>query len=319
MSIQTLQHDMMARLRRSGRFVWAGGGRFGKLSAGWAPRLVELAIVLLIAWLAVRLVYAFVAPPAPAIAEPASSRGAATLSADTSVFSRFDPFAASAVTAAADTVVEARATSLDITLNGIWADADGNGIAILKTGNSDQRMVQVGEEIMNGVTLDRLYPDRAIILRGGVRESVFLENRLNTGPSSSGLPSSSGAAAARPVVPAGPVTGQQSQAARNYPDRAGASSQTSMPDLTSVLSVRPARQGNQIVGYELFPRGDGALFSRLGFVEGDRIISINGQPAPTDSERLLEMIASLRSATSVSLVVDRGGERLDMTVNTSEF
>jgi len=312
MSIQTLQHDMMTRLRRGSRRARVGAK--AAQGAGWLPRLVELAIVLLIAWLAVRLVYAFIAPPVPAISEAVTGSNAAQLSADTTVFSRFDPFAASAVTASAAPVIEARATSLDITLNGIWADADGGGIAILKTGNSDQRMVQVGEEIMNGVTLDRLYPDRAIILRSGVRESVSLENRLNAGSSSS-----SSGASVRPAPSSTPVSGQQPQTRQNYPDRAGASSQTSARDLTSVLSVRPVRQGNQVVGYELFPRGDGAVFSRLGFVEGDRIISINGQPAPTDSERLLEMVASLRSATSVSLVVDRGGERLDLTVNTSEF
>nr|GGI00403.1 hypothetical protein GCM10011355_28610 [Aquisalinus luteolus] len=288
--------------------VRAGGARRGGQGAGWLPRIVELAIVLLIAWLAVRLVYAFVTPTTPVAGEGGSDRGPAAPAADMAVFSRFDPFAASAVTAEADPVIEARATSLDITLNGIWAEADGSGIAIIQTSNSDQRMVQVGEEIMSGVTLDRLYSDRAIILRGGVRESVFLANRLNAGPSNG----SSSGSAGRPVSTA--PTGQP-LAAPGYPDRAGAS----ISDLTTIISVRPVRQGNQTVGYELFPRGDGTVFSRLGFVDGDRILSVNGQPAPNDSERLLEMIETFQSATSVMIVVDRGGERLNLTVNASEF
>ncbi|GGD00048.1 type II secretion system protein N [Aquisalinus flavus] len=308
MSIQTMQHDLIARLRRGNRLWRAGGNRNRSPVSGWLPRVVELVIVLLMAWLAVRLVYAFLAPPIPEIGETVATRNAAPLSADMSVYARFDPFAASAVDASAEPVIEARATDLDITLNGIWAEADGSGIAILKTGSTDQRMVEVGEEIMDGVTLDRLHPDRAIILRGGVRESVFLENRLAGANSSA---SSASRPAATPVNNP-PVNDPPEQI---YPESAG----MSVKDLTTIVAVRPVRQGSEIVGYEVFPRNDGAVFSRLGFVEGDRILSINGEPAPANSERLLEMFEAMRSATSVSLVVDRGGERLNLTVNTSEF
>ena len=282
-------------LRRNGRRWSTGRGAV----PGWLPRVTEILFVLVLAWLAVQLVYAFapggaaVTPMAPA----ASAAGAASGPADLSVFQRFDPFAARGVTAIAEPDPDdARETSLNITLSGIWAETDGTGLAIIEAGNSEQHMFEVGDEIMNGVMLDRLYPDRAIIMRDGRRESVFLEGR-------------DGSARPRRAAPA-PVQRPAVQAEQPA---------MTAESLSSIVAIRPVRNGTDTVGYEIFPRGQSDLFSSLGFVEGDRIVALNGTPAPEDSERLIEYMQSLQGEASVTVRVDRGGEQVDLTIDMSDL
>lgn len=85
------------------------------------------------------------------------------------------------------------------------------------------------------------------------------------------------------------------------------------PRLGVLLGGADSGQGNEIVG--LTP-GSGA--EEAGIEQGDRLISVNGQPvaegAPASVRKALK---GVEAGTTVEVVVDRNGERLDFDVETS--
>jgi general secretion pathway protein C len=97
----------------------------------------------------------------------------------------FDPFFRQAPGAAQAPVV---VTALDIRLHGITANrATGGGSAIIGTANGQQRVYQVGEEIMPGVVLTGVAFDHITISRGGAAEQLYLDQSPPTGaPASPG-------------------------------------------------------------------------------------------------------------------------------------
>jgi general secretion pathway protein C len=90
------------------------------------------------------------------------------------LFSSFDPFFRTGAAQSANVV-----TSLQLTLFGIrMNEASGLGSAILSGPDGVQTNYAVGEEIMSGVTLDSVEFDHVIISRGGVLESLYLDQSI---------------------------------------------------------------------------------------------------------------------------------------------
>lgn len=264
------------------------------------PRLVELAYIALLGVLLVRLVWLLVTPlPQPEI--ETRSPAAAPERADLSVFSRFDPFGGTpGAEEAVPDYADAQETTLDLRLVGTTV---GGSIttATIETPNGRQRTVPLGEEILSGVVLRDVLPEQAILSRNGVTETLTLAGRDPRTPRRESR--------GRPAPAAGPASSVQ------RPDITPAAN---LAALARSFSFRPLRDdAGEVLGYALYPGGSRELFDRSGFAEGDIVTAVNGTPAPSDPEDLLELMADLPPGTPFTVTVERGGLPLDVPVDPS--
>jgi len=196
------------------------------------------------------------------------------------LFSSFDPFFRGGAEQTANVV-----TSLQLTLFGIrMNEASGLGSAILSGPDGMQENYVVGEEIMSGVTLNSVEFDHVIINRGGVLESLYLDQS----------------------IPAQTVGTEDSVAPASL--TAGGN------EIPGVASLAPRNEQGKVTGIVITPLGDGSLFKSAGFRDGDVIVSINGNPVGSTSD--IETLKSqVQPGARLSVEVERGADTVPVAVN----
>jgi general secretion pathway protein C len=257
-----------------------------------AKLAVEVLLVLLLAWLAVRFVLALITPVETGAGGAAIQSGPSdtvVINADLSVLERFDPFTAKSIASVSTDTLYADAveTSLNIKLKGVWSWGE-SGSAILDTGSGNETYI-VGDEIQNGVTLQKVETDRVIISRNGVAESVFMEERRE---------------AVRPVTQA---------PAETTATETSTATQVNLARIIEIIDLRPLRDasgGGQ--SWQVRPGRDAAAFNALGLQSGDILSQINGTPVPSDPDELIEVLQGLASASEVNLEVMRQGRPVSL-------
>jgi general secretion pathway protein C len=80
--------------------------------------------------------------------------------------------------------------------------------------------------------------------------------------------------------------------------------------------VAAEQRAGQIIGLRLFGIRPGSLLNTLGLQNGDRLETINGFSLASP-EQALQAYARLRSATRLSVRLDRAGQpvQLDLNIN----
>jgi general secretion pathway protein C len=86
--------------------------------------------------------------------------------------------------------------------------------------------------------------------------------------------------------------------------------------LMRTIRVVPEQRAGQIIGLRLFGIRPGSLLNTLGLQNGDRLETINGFSLASP-EQALQAYARLRSATRLSVRLDRAGQpvQLDLNIN----
>ena len=205
---------------------------------GWT--LLEIALLALIALQCARLIWTALTPVGP-LGDWRSSTALRIDSPD-SILGSFDPFFRLSGAAGPVTV-----TSLNLQLFGIRQDqASGRGSAIIAASDGQQRSVAVGEEIEPGVTLKSVDFDSVTISRGGADEQLFMDQ--SQAPTTVTPP-----APAAPSAPTPPVVNPSSSVEPGGPPVA-----PSRPQPTEV-SAAPPRNGTQLTGASVRPRGNGSI------------------------------------------------------------
>ena len=258
--------------------------RFGAITRwydqrGLYPLLFLILAVLLLIQVA-RLLWLVVTPLGPVGDYRANHVEILSPQSRLTLFSSFDPFFRSDAVQSANVV-----TSLQLTLFGIrMNEGSGLGSAILAGPDGVQENYVVGEEIMAGVTLNSVEFDHVIIDRGGVRESLYLDQSIPAQTVGTDDP----ALSAAPSVGANEIPG--------------------------VASLAPRSDQGRITGIVISPVGDGALFNSAGFRNGDIIVSINGKPVGSTGD--IETLKSqIRPGSRLSVEVERGADRVPVAVN----
>lgn len=182
-----------------------------------------------------------------------------------------------------DSAPDVADTSLDLTLTGVWSKEDG-GSATIETPDGKQGRFAIGDEIVTGVTLDRVYPNQVIINRSGVRESLRFEGK------------EAASVASAPV--------QQQAAAEPAPDLRDIPA-TGFLDF---MRLAPAIDENGNFAIDIYAARDKQTFNSYGLRDGDRVISINGSPPPSDPSGL-RAVASMLQREGEAVIVVRRGER----------
>ncbi len=245
----------------------------------FAPRIlvrfpyvwVETALLALLAVLCAHLFWAVFTPLGPIGRWTAGGR---IIAADTTLFSRFDPFFRLGAPSGATVV-----TSLPVKLFGVRLDeATGRGSAIIATPDGVQSSFAVGDEIMPGIILKTVAFDNVTIERGGVAEQLFLDQSVAAPVAQSGAAAAPGAG--------GGVTAAM---------------------LRDAIGFAPRLENGAVTGFVVSPRGAGDVFRNIGFQPGDIVTSINGAGfrSPEEAIRALGAVPPNAMAT---FAVERSGK-----------
>jgi general secretion pathway protein C len=261
------------------------------------PRLVELSLLAVIGALLALSLWRLITPIAigqvQAISAPAQN-----IAEDYRLLTSFDPFSRTAVTAQ-PSYNTAQETSLDIQLLGAWREQEGGGAVILKLGNGEQKVFEVGDEISPGITLEEIHPGQAIISRNGVREQVSIDWMRE-------------------------MARQQAQG-DNFAEMtmdtsmgANAGGNISPQALFELGGLRPVRDGEgRVMAYEIFAtgpeNGSEQALNQLGIYTGDRILMINDQPAPSSPDEIISLMQKAGNQP-MTILLDRDGAIVPLQV-----
>jgi general secretion pathway protein C len=286
--------------------------RLGRIAAvaqgarpeGWQQRLplaVSALLVLLLAWQLVQLAWTLLGagsnlpPPAP-VAAPAA--GPLAQAVDVGSIVNAHLFGqANAPDAGSTDPNSVAATQMPLVLVGTIANTDPTlGYAIIGESAAAAKVYGVGKTITGGTKLHSVYPDRAILDRGGKLEALLLPKKFTGG----------GMSAAAPV--GGPMLG----------DRLRDLASSNMTAITDILRPQPVFANGQQRGYRVYPGRNRAQFNRLGLLPGDMVTAINGTPLD-DASRGMEILQTMNTASSVMMTVERNGESIQVNVNNAQL
>jgi general secretion pathway protein C len=190
--------------------------------------------------------------------------------------------------------ISAPETKLNLTLRGVFATGDPDGVAIISRGSGQAELFTVGDAIPGGATLKDVLADRVILERNQQLETLRMpeqsENLIDFEEPASGR-----GAVTPTAVTAAAIGEFRAEAVRN-PRRLG-----------EVVQIEPAQEGGQLVGYRLSPKGNPELFNALGLQAGDIVTQVNGLDL-TDQRNGTRVLRDLMRAERVEAVIRRDGQ-----------
>ncbi len=160
-------------------------------------------------------------------------------------------------------------SSLNLVLSGVVV-AGENSIALISGGGQPETPYAIGEEITHGAILHAVYPDRVILMRAGVLESLVLDDESGSLIGST----VSGPGVNRPTRAPSPAEIRQLGENRFSLPRDLIGQQLGNPDFLRQAHIIPSKDGGFLVR-KITP---GSMYEKLGLQRGDVIKSINGQP-----------------------------------------
>ena len=168
---------------------------------------------------------------------------------------------------------------------------------MIKVNDEPETPFALGEELTRGVTLQAVYPDRAIIERRGVTEALLLED-------------AAASLLKTPVAerPASPTRGGiQAQGNNTFTiDRATLNEELRNQDLFRQALIVPNAGGGFLVR-QIQP---GSLYEKLGLKVGDVIRGVNGRSVNTVDQvlQVYQQLGGIDELTGVQLEVMRAGQ-----------
>ena len=209
---------------------------------------------------------------------------------------------------------EAPDTKLRLTLRGVVATGDQEmARAIISEPAGEEKYYALDDKLPGGAVLKEIAADRVILqTRAGRMETLRLPKEFG----GSGRSTSPGrtATSGRGTADRNRIVPRISAAElRDYRDKMLSNPQ----ELVGLVRTRPVKKGGEIKGFKLFPGKDRALFKRLGLRSGDVIVSVNGMEL-NDPASGLALLSQLSSATEISVVLERRGQRQTVTMSLEQ-
>lgn len=278
----------------------------GARSDGWQrllPLAVSALLVVLLAWQLVQLAWSLLGArdervaAVPVAAAPAAAQPTVNLAAILAAHL----FGEASSPAGATDPNAVAATQMPLVLVGTIAQSDPEtGYAIIGESAATAKVYSVGKTISGGTKLHSVYPDRAIIDRGGKIEALLLPKKFQGG----GL---SAATAGRAAGPPDPMLGERlRQLATSNPSA-----------ITDILRPQPVFANGQQRGYRVYPGRNRQQFNKLGLLPGDMVTAINGTPLD-DPARGMEILTTMNSAANVTVTIERNGEPVQVNINNAQ-
>jgi general secretion pathway protein C len=242
-------------------------------------------LAILLATQTARLFWAVITPVSPVGGWTARAVDVVPADARAALFASFDPFFRNDAVVGTSSV-----TALNLTLFGIRAnESSGGGSAIIAGEDGVQVSFAVGEEVQPGVTLFSVAFDHVVLSRGGVKESLYIDQSV---PAETANPSATGV---------------------NQPTSGGATNDAVLnsASLQKSIAFAPRNEGGRTTGLVLSPRDDGAMLRMAGFQPGDVVVAVNGRPVSSASD----IAGHLRPGARLSIEVERGAQKIPIVLN----
>jgi general secretion pathway protein C len=266
------------------------------------PNLVSGTLAVLImaqlVSLAVSLLRTPVNSPQPVLSRPAAPRRAAGVDVQRVVSAHL--FGTAVAEAAIQDPAHAPLSSANLLLAGTIATGDPkHGIAIISDGGP-AKVFSVGDRV-GGATLHSVYLDHVILDRAGVLETLLLPRLL----------AASGPAPVRRTSP-----DPRTAAAVNNIRRMVQQDPTLLDQVMRTVASYDNVAG-KLRGFRAYPGKNRAIFNKLGLKPGDLVTAINGQ-ALDDPQRSQEVFNTIQSSSQVTVTLERGGQKQDLTLNIAQ-
>lgn len=275
--------------------------------------VIEMVLVALLGLLVARILWitvdrsGAVSRPLPQFAMTQTGAGdAQSLHGDITLLTRINRFGQPDGTAGTGIVPNAPPTTLNLKLKGLRSITSGSdesapgvtAIAIIQMSDKQARSFVPGDTIIDGVTLDRVLPDRVLLRKGGALETLMMESNSDTLAVLS-LPGQDG------MVEGGlrPSVVSQSPA-------------TIDAALLASLDVSPVLRDGILTGYRITTPGATSALSGTGLESGDIITQLDGRPV-TEIE-IQSFTQRLSNAAELSLTVQRNGASVPVTLRFPE-
>src|ERR1700722_7573727 len=191
-------------------------------------------------------------------------------------------------------------SSANLVLAGNIATQDPKrGIAIITDGGPS-KVYAVGENV-NGASLYSVYLDHVILDRGGTLETLLLPRLLAGG--------------VRGPLRTSPAMARSSEAV----DSVRRMVQQDPGLLDQVMRTVPSydNAAGKLRGFRAYPGRNRTIFNKLGLRPGDLVTAINGQPLD-DPQHSQEVFNTIQSSNTVTVSVERGGQKQDITLNVAQ-
>ncbi|MEO1135909.1 MAG: type II secretion system protein N [Pseudomonadota bacterium] len=262
---------------------------------GLAPRMVEIVLLLLFAYLLAKTALAIFSP----LPLPKGERLAALSNRDvqSAPVTARNPFPMPVVEAApVEAAPDLAETALDLALTGVWP-GEQEGSAIIRRPDGKQRRLAVGEEIVPGVTLVAVYSDQVIIEQNGVRESLRFESKAPVERAPQRGPSASASSTPAKID--------------NRGDDAGL--------VLNALRLESATDASGAPAIAIYPGRDQAAFDAAGLKAGDILRSINGAPPPSNQQDIAALMRQLARVGAANIVVERDGTPMTLSLSINQI
>jgi general secretion pathway protein C len=273
---------------------------------GNGPRLASLGLAALIAVELARIAIAFlgggpVKSPQPEFGNLAPRAGQHAGFDIRSVVSAHLFGIATADPSAQDPANAPPSTS-NLVLAGTIATQDPKrGVAIIIDGGPS-KVYSVGDNV-GGASLHSVYLDHVILDRGGALETLILPRLMGPGMHARG-PARRGAADPRTAT-----------AVQNIRQLV----QQDPSILDQVMRTVPSYDSaaGKLRGFRAYPGKNRQIFNKLGLKSGDLVTAINGTVLD-DPQRSQEVFNTIQSSDHVTVDVERGGQKQQITLNIAQ-
>jgi hypothetical protein len=161
------------------------------------------------------------------------------------------------------------------------------GTAQLGTVPSHPQMYSAGAVLANGSQLKEIYADRVVLERGNKTLTLYVAN------ASAGLDKHSKGAQDLAFVGGVPAPSEALILARD--------------DLTDVIRSMPYYENEMFAGIKVLPGQKTSIFSQLGLVAEDVVVSVDGAPI-VDASSAADSLRPLVTGAALTVTVRRGAE-----------
>lgn len=294
-------------------------------------QLLNLLLVIVLAWLLAQLSWKVIPTPKQAEFSPAEQASRDAGGKDTGVslaaltaFSLFGKADAVPVKKVEPVVTEAPKTQLNVKLTGLVAVGaePGKGSAIIESRGSEATYAVNDTIEGTSAVLKQVLADRVLLQQAGRYETLMLDGFEYTqiAQANAGLGRldeqqiDDASADMAPVVE--PMEMQPLQVSDELEQRRDELIAEPMK-FFDYIRVTPHRTNGQLAGYRLMPGKDPSLFAQIGLQPNDLAVEINGV-ALTDMQQAMNVINELRDAKEAAIKVERDGEIREILVSLSQ-
>ena len=276
--------------------------RVGRL-IGPGRLTLEVLLLVVLAALSARMVWMMVAPqdsvarlierPLPA---PVADAGSA-LEADRTRLVQLNPFGTQVVEAV-DVATEAPETTLNLRLIGLFMSTGSelSSAQIVTPDNRAQRF-RVGDEILPGVTIERILSDRVILRRNGENEALLRDGRSET------LAVISDGSQVTTILPNEDAEAETGRGTAN--ETTGVIADPAA--FLSSLALSPVERDGTLYAFEINSPSTATL-TEAGLRSGDLLRMVNGRSAAQLTQG--DIIDAVQENEQISLIIERAGAEL---------